>query len=166
MDLLRIAKDLENKAVSFYQDLANSTKIGEFNGIFKDLAREEQKHFEIFDNWQKNKRLPDLENIVPWVTDSRAIFESLSEQFKGSSGEFLSRSQIFTMAIDLERKSIDFYRRLMELPDTEYSAHRAMVERIMVQEENHIRVITSLAEFLRHPGEWLENAEFNHREEY
>ena len=166
MDLLNIAKELENSAALFYQELAKSTKVGEFSGIFNDLAREEKKHFEIFDKWRKDERPPDLENFVPQVTDTKAIFESLSEQFKASTGEFTSRSQIFKMAIELERKSIDHYRRILGSSDAELSVHRALVERIVAQEENHIRVITALAEFLRHPGEWLENAEFNHRDEF
>jgi rubrerythrin len=166
MDLLSIAKELENSAVLFYQDLAKSSKVGEFSGIFTDLAREEQKHFEVFEKWQKNERLPDLENIVPLATDTATVAEYLSKQSKAGTGEFASRSQIFKIAVDLEKKSIAHYRRLIESSDSGVSAHRPLVERIIAQEENHIRVITALAEFLRHPGEWLENAEFNHRDEY
>jgi rubrerythrin len=166
MDLLGIAEELENSAVLFYQDLAKSAKIGEFSSIFNDLAREERKHFEIFEKWRKNERLPDLENFVPQVTDSATIFAYLSEQFNAGAGEFTSRSQIFKMALELERKSIDHYRRLIESSDLTISAHRSLVERIIAQEENHIRAIDALAEFQRHPGEWLENAEFNHRDEY
>jgi rubrerythrin len=166
MDLLGMAKELENSAVLFYQNLAKSTEVSEFSGIFNDLAREEQKHFEIFEKWQKNERLPYLENFVPQATDSARIFEYLSEQFKASTGEFISRSQIFKMAVELERKSIGHYRLMMKSSDAGISVHRALVERIVAQEENHIRAIDALAEFQRHPGEWLENAEFNHRDEY
>ena len=166
MDLLSLAKDLEYSAVLFYKELADSTKVGEFSGIFNDLAREEQKHFDIFDAWLKKEQLPDLENFVPQVTNTRAIFEILSEQFKATSGEFISRSQIFKMAVELENKSIDHYRRIVESSDKSLSVHRALVERIVAQEQNHIRVINALAEFLRHPGEWLENAEFRHQDEY
>ena len=166
MDLLNMAKELEKSAVLFYQDLAKSTTVGEFTGIFSDLAREEQKHFDIFDKWRKNERLPELENFIPQATDAATIFEYLSEQFKASTGEFISRSQIFKMAVELERKSIDHYRRMIESSDSTISAHRSLVERIIAQEENHIRVINALSEFLRHPGEWLENAEFNHTDEY
>jgi rubrerythrin len=166
MDLLSMAKELENSAVLFYQDLAKSTEVGEFSGIFNDFAREERKHFEIFEKWQKNERLPDLENFVPQMTDTAMIFEYLSGQFKASTGEFISRSQIFKMAVELERKSIDHYRLIMKSSDAGITVHRALVERIIAQEENHIRVINALSEFLRHPGEWLENAEFNHRDEF
>jgi rubrerythrin len=166
MDLLGIAKGLETSAVLFYQDLAKSSKVGEFSSIFNDLAREEQKHFEIFEKWQKNERLPELENSVPVATDSATIFEYLSEQFKAGTGEFASQSQIFKKAIEMEEKSIAYYRQLIESSDSTISANRPLVERIIAQEENHIRVITAITEFLRHPGEWLENAEFSHRDEY
>jgi rubrerythrin len=166
MDLLGMAKDLENSAVLFYQNLAKSTDGTEFSGIFTNLAREERKHFEIFEKWQKKERLPDLESSVPQMTETATFFEYLTEQFKAGMGEFVSRSQIFKKAIELEEKSIAYYRRLIESSDSTISAHRALVERIVAQEQNHIRVINALAEFLRHPGEWLENAEFRHQDEY
>lgn len=166
MNLLSFAKELEQIAFAFYEECAQSTKTKEFSGIFAALAREERKHFEIFEKWEKKERLPDLEQVVPQVTEVLAIFDGLSEQFHVSSGEFFSRSQIFGMAIELERKSIDHYHRILESTDKEISIHRKLVELIIAQEESHIEVINALAEFLRHPGEWLENAEFRHQEEY
>ena len=166
MNLLGLAKELEQSAIAFYDECAQSTKTKEFTGIFAALAREERKHFEIFEKWEKREQLPDLDQAVPQVTEVIKIFDGLSEQFHVTSGEFFSRSQIFGMAIELERKSIDHYRRILESTDKEISIHRKLVELIIAQEEGHIEVINALAEFLRHPGEWLENAEFRHQDDY
>lgn len=166
MNLLSFAKELEQVAIAFYDECAQSTKTKEFSGIFAALAREERKHYEIFEKWEKKERLPDLEQVVPQVTEILKLFDGLSEQFHVSSGEFFSRSQIFGMAVELEKKSIDHYRKILESTDRELAVHHTLIELIIAQEEGHIEVINALAEFLRHPGEWLENAEFNHQEEF
>lgn len=166
MDFLGQAKELEKNAVTFYEDLAKSSKTREFIGIFLNLAREEHNHYEIFDAWQKKERLPELQTGNLNLGDIKKTFEGLTGQFSVTSGEFFSRSQIFSLAIELERKSINHYRGFLESSDPEIAVHGKILKQILAQEENHIRTITALAGFLRHPGEWLENAEFYHAEEY
>jgi rubrerythrin len=166
MDFLDQAKALEKSAIAFYEDLAKSSNTKEFSGIFLSLAREERNHYEILDAWQRQEQLPDLQIGILKLGDIKKTFEGLTGQFQVTSGEFFSRSQIFSLAIDLERKSINLYRVFLESSDPEIAVHRKILEQILAQEENHIRTIAALAGFLRHPGEWLENAEFYHLDEY
>ena len=166
MDLLSQAKELEKNAITFYEDLAKSSKTREFTGIFLNLAREEHNHYEIFDAWRKKEPLPEIQTGILKLEDVKKTFEGLTGQFQVTSGEFFSRSQIFTLAIELERKSINLYRGFLESSDPDIAVHREILERILAQEENHIKTIAALAGFLRHPGEWLENAEFHHADEF
>ncbi|MBN1130268.1 MAG: ferritin family protein [Chitinispirillaceae bacterium] len=166
MDLLGMAKALEAKAVDFYDDLTKKCQTREYRGIFADLAREERKHFEVFEKWQKKEPLPDLEQVLPLVDNPSMVFERLSGQFMVTSGEFFSRSQIFDLALDLEKKSIDLYTEMLDRDESAIAHERALLLKIIGQERNHINTITALADFLRHPGEWLENAEWRHAEEF
>jgi len=71
-------------------------------------------------------------------------------------------------ALALEKQSIALYEEQLPLlgegPDT--ASQRSVLNSILAQEKGHADLIVSLMELNRYPGEWLENAEFYHIDEY
>lgn len=167
MELINYAKELELKGYEYYVILAQESTIGEISGIFTFLAKEEKRHYEILDSWQQNIKIPAIENenIMENVNE---VFQKLTDQFRGASFVAIDRDDAYEKALEFENKSISHYTKALERlgPGKEHETQRTMLQSIINQEKIHAQLITSLMEFQRHPGEWLENAEWYHFEEY
>ncbi|MBN1309755.1 MAG: ferritin family protein [Chitinispirillaceae bacterium] len=165
MIFLHFSKEIERKGLEYYNKLADATQIREIAGIFRYLAREEKRHYEIFESWEKEGVLPPVENsgISKHATTA---FEVLSEHFKTAGVPAINHGDAYEKALEFENKSIRFYTEALNGIEVSDESQRAILESIIDQEKTHARLITSLMEFQRHPGEWLENVEWRHAEKY
>lgn len=163
MELLSMAKHIENEGIQFYSDLADQINTREIRGIFSFLANEERCHYNLFDSWQKNDKtawLPDdviLENL-------EKICQKFIHYFKLIKIPAINHDGVYEKAAILEKKSIDFYSEA--LTQSMNDGLKMLLKRIIKEEETHLALINSLMEFQRHSGEWLENAEWHHKDEY
>lgn len=167
MEFLRIAKEIEKKGELFYRELANEYEVQEMAGIFRFLAEEESRHYAIFDAMETKTAVPELTD-TNLTQDTQKIFDTFFSQFRSKTEPIIDRSAIMDKALALETKSVQFYEKeyekskSMELDESE----RAILKKIIKQEKSHIDFISSLKDFYRHPGEWLENAEWYHLDTY
>jgi rubrerythrin len=165
MNFLQVAKEIEQQGCDHYNALADNESTREFAGIFRFLAAEEIRHFQIFDAMDKKTALPPVET-TDVVAYAKKIFQSLSEQFKASGGSSANYEEVYEKALQFENKSIEFYTRAIDENLFTGEADQQILLDIIRQENIHAKLISGLMEFLRHPGEWLENAEFFHSEEF
>jgi rubrerythrin len=163
MNLLDQAMSIETEGIQFYTELSHKTELREIAGIFGFFAREEQRHFEIFKAWKNNIKAPDIDDTNV-LGKAGEIFRTLSAQFATAGVPAIDHDAAYKKALRLEEKSIAYYNEISgRLVDEE---QRTMVKLIIHQEQTHVKLINQLMEFQRHPNEWLENAEWNHQEEY
>lgn len=165
MIFLSFAKEIERKGFEHYTRLADATQVREIAGIFRYLAREEKRHLEIFESWERGRALPPIENSGISKHATKA-FEILSEHFKTAGVPAINHDDAYKKALEFENKSIRFYTEALSGNEVSDESQRTILESIINQEKTHARLITSLMEFQRHSGEWLENAEWHHSEEY
>lgn len=166
MDFLDFAKEIETRGIEQYSLLANTMQVKELSGIFAYMADQEKLHYELFDSWQRNghggtQELP-VETVLGKAKDA---FENLAGHFNVRN--FIAPNNYehaYKQALEFENKSIALYEET--LPKMDDDNQRSVLKLIIDQEKAHARYITVLMEFLRHPGEWLENAEWHHLEEF
>jgi rubrerythrin len=163
MSMLDFAIEIETEGMKFYAKLAEQTPIREISGIFRFLLVEEKRHCDIFDAWKKNIDAPPLEN-TGLVGKAAEVFKSLSEGFDRAGVPAIDHEDAYKKALSLEEKSISFYSTLQA--EMAHEEQKMVLALIIKQERTHVRIIKQLMEFQRHPYEWLENAEWNHYEEY
>ncbi|MBD3346192.1 MAG: hypothetical protein GF401_14135 [Chitinivibrionales bacterium] len=167
MDILDYAKEIESQGIEHYSNLAKEVELKELESIFEFLVREEKRHYEIFDSWQKESAVPSVDN-TGILTQAKGAFQKLSDHFKTASFVAIDRDEAYNKALEFENKSISLYTDALDklgdgMNDGKY---RDTLKSIIDQEKKHARLITSLKEFQRHPGEWLENAEWYHFDQY
>ena len=93
--------------------------------------------------------------------------KNVFQQMKDFGGEIdLSgdEEKLYREAMVLEQRSIGFY--LDRADQSESAEQRSLFEQLAEEEKKHYRLLQNLAEFVRRPKVWLENAEFCHLEEY
>lgn len=163
MDILDFAMDIEAEGMALYADLAEKTPQREIAGIFGFFEKEEKRHYEIFEAWKKNINAPPLEETdLPGKAEE--VFKNLSQQFITAGTPATDHEDAYKKALGIEEKSIKFYSGMQA--DMEDEEQKLVIALIIQQEHTHVRLINQLMEFQRHPNEWLENAEWNHYEEY
>jgi rubrerythrin len=154
---------IETEGVQFYTELSQKTMERGIAGIFGFFAREEKRHYEILEAWKKNIKTPDIDD-TNLLGKAGGIFRDLSAQFTTAGVPAINHDDVYKKALRLEEKSIAYYNEISgKLANEE---QRTMLQLIIHQEQTHVKLINQLMEFQRHPGEWLENAEWNHRDEY
>lgn len=165
MDFLDFAKEIEKQGIEQYSVLAHTLQVNDLRGIFEFMADQEKRHYDLFDSWQQNG-VATLELPVETVLGkAKDAFEHLAGHFMDKN--FISPinyEQAYKQALELENRSIVLYEEAF--PKIKDDGRKRLLKLVVEQEKAHAQFITALMEFLHHPGEWLENAEWNHLDEY
>ena len=74
------------------------------------------------------------------------------------------QAELYQMAIEMERKSVDLYTRLHT--ETQDSATEALFAFLIREENHHLEIMEDLYQYVNRPNNWVEAAEFGVREEY
>ena len=161
-DLLDSVIEIERKSIELYQDFSRQTIVKELSGIFKFLAAEEKSHYEIVKAWRDNSDSPVLDEsqLIP---DPNNVFQKLADHFNTYGIPATHYYDAYDKARLFEEKSIAFYESLAEQIS---EGQKKLLGKIIDQEKKHTEFFINLLEFLRHPGEWIENAEWYHLEAY
>ncbi|MDD5672913.1 MAG: ferritin family protein [Chitinivibrionales bacterium] len=162
MNILENSMEIEREGKEYYLSLAARTPLPEIAGIFNFLAGEEQKHFDQFSALSKKVRpdpLPDSSALEV----AQEVFSKMTASFsvKEPLEDYVSAYQ---KAKGFEQKSIEYYQQA--LAQKLESDQQAVFTFILKQEQVHLQLMTNMIEFVRRPKEWLENAEWNHLDEY
>lgn len=167
MDILEYARDIETQGEQLYREMAAESSIAEISSIFGFLAREERHHYELLEAMSRHTTLPPIKKSSI-LSDSKAGFKKLTTQFNAPGTMKINREYALDTALEFENKSVSLYEKaIAESAGDPGSRNICLVLNTMVeQEKNHVRLIDSLKEFQRHPYEWLENAEWHHLDEY
>lgn len=163
MDVLDYAMQMELDGEKYYRDLAAKTTDPGLVTILTRMADEEVKHHNTF-RQLKEQQMPEM--AVDAVADgARTIFAEMAESGKAFDLEE-SQIELYEKAREVERQSRDFYLETAAgFPAPEA---QALLKRIADEEELHYQLLSSIVEFVSRPvpGNWLENAEWNHTDEY
>ncbi len=163
MDMLDFAMAIETEGIDFYTDLAARTPLRQIAGIFEFFAREERRHYDIFSAWKRNVKAPAVED-TNLVRKTVEVFREISRNFVTAGTPAIDHEDAYKKALSLEEKSIAFYNDAEARTANE--EQKTVLKLIIHQEHTHVRLINQMMEFQRHPNEWLENAEWNHQDEY
>jgi rubrerythrin len=163
VDFFDFAKQIETEGMELYSRLADQISIEELSGIFRFLAAEETKHYEIFEAWQHQLDAPEAQsNLI--LGEPGEIFKKAAMAFETPGAPVLDYSDAYRKALAFEKENLKVYEGALDQIDDPLQRQQLLI--IIEQEKAHVSLLTSLIDFCRHPGEWLENAEIRHSEEY
>jgi rubrerythrin len=161
MDMFEFAMKMEEDGEAFYRKMASDVKDDGIKVILNMLADDEVKHYTIF---MQMKRA-----VVPSMAETKVLSgaKSVFQGFKGRSKEFdFGATEIdhLRKAREIEKKSEDFYRE--KAREVEIEGQRDLLLRIADEEKKHYFLLENMLQFMSRPKTWLEDAEFNHLDEY
>lgn len=161
METLDLALSLEFDLEKYYTEQAEKNKDNSLAVVFNMLADEERKHVEIL---LGKADLLDVnvedKNILK---EARDLFWKMAD-FKSDIKELPDQLDSYRMALEMEEKSLKFYRSLQEA--AEDSKAKETYQYLIKQEDIHCIIMEELVKLTTRPEEWVESAEFGLREDY
>ena len=165
MNIYQFAMQLEKDGENYYRLLAKESTVPGLSRIFLMLADEEVKHYNVIERLSRKETNPQLaeakvlENVTILFGSMRAAKEELHiDTTKAASA--------YRKACTVEEVSQKFYLEKADL--VEDGHERQIFLRLAKEEGNHLRIMENIVEFVSRPepGNWLENAEWHHLDEY
>ena len=161
MDIFDYAMKMEKEGESFYLILASNAMNKGLKDIFNLLAKEESKHYKVFQAMKEENKIQFQEHtLLPAV---KSIFKTMKEEDMIFDGD-LDQKEAWIKAQELEKKSEEFY--LEKSRQATDRGQKLIFQKLATEEKQHYWLLDNLIEFLARPDRWLENAEWSHFEEY
>ncbi len=164
MDIFDYAMKMEEDGRNFYLEQVEKTTVPQLKKIWQQLADDELKHYNLF------KALRDGEKAEYDDKTQTTILKSVKnvfEELKASGQDFAFTADVekaWIEAREVEKKSEDFYRE--KVPEVDSDAKKNALTRIADEEHRHYVTLDNVIQFLQRPQNWLEDAEWNHLEDY
>jgi len=160
MDIFEYAMKMEKDGETYYRELAENTANKGIKKILTMLADAEIIHYNIFQAMQRHEKVssPDSKSL----SGIKNIFERLKEE--DASGVNASQIEQYRKALDIEKKSRDFY--LEKAGESKDGTEKAIFLKIAHEERKHYLILENIVDFVTRPDTWLENPEWYHLEEY
>jgi rubrerythrin len=149
------ALEFENRIRDLYIEAVARTDDPAGKKIFQALADDEQRHVDYLDSrldeWQRRGQLTAarLASTIPDKTairkEAAALQSKMSEDARGLKQQMLSR------ALEMEIETSRFYKELIgQVADD----HKAMFERFLEIEDNHVEAVQFELDHLNDTGFW------------
>ncbi len=160
INIFEYAMQMEKDGEDYYRQLVQQTANKGMRTILTMLADEEVKHYNAIEKMKTEK--PQIAE-TKILTDAKNVFVQIKE-----SGESFDvgnqQTELYKKALDLEKKSRDFY--LEKANEVEEKYQEEVFLKLADEEKKHYFLLENIVEFVSRPETWLENAEFYHLEEY
>lgn len=162
MGFYDIAADLEAKTINIYKKLADmcTTNKG-IKNILVMLAEDHEKHAATIEE-MREKTCEGIDDTEVFK-EAKKLFEEMQEQRETFSCD-LEQLNLYREARDMVRKKLDLYTEMIEKADCEED--RNLIKKMVEEEKKQITVLDNIIEMVDRPNHWLEDAEFNHLDEY
>ena len=162
MGIYDYAMEVEKEGEALYREFAKKAPDEGLKNIFTWLADQEKRHFGIFQNMKDGKPVPQEKN--PSYDQIKTVFSDWKDH-KDQFSYKISQSDLYMKALEIEKKSIDFY--IEESKKNDSATQKGIFLKIAKEEENHYEILENIIDFISAPTRWAENAEFSHiGEEY
>lgn len=160
MDIFEFAMEKEQLAHETYKKLAEACPSGSLKGILNLLAAEELEHVEMVRALQQNQsvEIPKTELLG----EAKKLFQKIKarEDFDFN----ISESDLYRKARQIELNARDYYQAKADETDDE--GLKEILTRLAEEEQKHYVLVDSLCQFVERPQSYLEDAEFNHLDDY
>lgn len=161
MNIFDFALQMEENGKVFYEKLASDAKIRGLQNIFADLAKDEQKHYELFVAMRAGQNVHMTDSTV--LEQSRNLFTTLLAD-KNAPPPARDDLDGYRYAMQLEAESFRLYEDAAH--KEERSEVKELLLRIAAEERKHFNILENICAFVNAPNQYLAWGEFSNLEEF
>lgn len=173
MNIYDMAMNMELEGEEYYKKQMDKAEHEGIKNVFKMMAEDERKHYEIIKNIKNNlidcnKEIKDDEIETIFTSrlkkDRSYEVEVDEDSFEYGKINIDETVKAYRHARDIEKESIDFYKEQVEKSDND--CEKKIFERLVKEEKKHYEAIDNIIEHITKSERWLEDARFNNMEDY
>ena len=159
MNIYEFAMQMEQDGERFYRDLASQSTHSGVTRILTMLADDEVKHYHIV-KAMAEKIGPTMAKTTI-LDDAKNVFANIKNTVFDFDGK---QVDLYSQAQEIEKRSHAFYEQKADQV-TDPTATKILLQ-IADEEWRHYFLLDHMIEFMNRPYRWIEDAEFNHLDEY
>lgn len=162
MNIYDYAMKMEKDGENYYRELARNADNEGVQNILNMLADEEVKHFHVLLQMKNNDDLVELaESDV--LENAKNIFMQMRQKNTELVADDV-QARLYRSVQETESKSYNFYMEKSLEAKTE--AEKDLLLKLAAEERQHMVLMGNIADFVSRPETWIEDAEYNHLDEY
>ena len=151
MDALEMAMKMETDAITFYTEAARKTSYPVGKKMFLTIAEDEKRHLSMIA--QIIKGLQITHSDVSPLQNVKTVFESMKHEMMKKIEATDDELEAFTIAMQMEKEGMEFYKKTLAASKKE--KERALLERLIREEQQHYDVFANTHQFLADTGNWF-----------
>jgi rubrerythrin len=151
MDALELAMKMEKDAIMFYSEAARKTKYPAGKKMFDTITEDEKRHLEMIS--QIIKGLNVTPKDVSPMKNVKTVFESMKNEMMKKVEASADELEAFKVAMRMEREGMEFYKKT--LTGAKKEKERALLERLIQEEQQHYAIFANTYQFLAETGNWF-----------
>lgn len=160
-EALQIAIQMETEGKEFYLKASQESENTMGKKLLQSLAEEEdvhQKEFvNIYNTFRIKKSWPESDFQPLGGRKLRTVFAESLKTVKSDVKTSSSEIDAVQLAIDMENKSYEFYKKRSSLAG--YDTEKAFYDTLAAEEREHSLILLDYYEYLRDPVGWLVKTE-------
>jgi len=162
MNIFDYAMQMELDGKAFYEKLAEESETDGLKSIFRSLALDEQKHYDVFRQMKEQGAVMSMIDSEA-LDGAKNVFTRLQEQ--GVAPESDAKNlEAYQYAMQVESDSATLYQ---EAADKEPNQEiRDILLRIAVEERKHFNIVENVFEFVNAPNQNLVWGEFSNLKDF
>ena len=151
MDALEMAMKMETDAISFYTEAARKTNYPVGKKMFQAVTEDEKRHLEMIA--QVIKGLGVTHKDVSPLKNVKTVFESMKDEMMKKIEATDDELEAFKIAMQMEKEGKEFYVKTLAHAKTD--KEKALLERLIREEEQHYAIFFNTYQFLEDTGNWF-----------
>ena len=160
LKIIKYATQMEIDGKDFYRIASQKSSSELGKKLLKSLADEEDYHRKKFDELYNEVRVkkawPKTEVQTDGGSNLRTVFANALDK-PGNTDAAQSEIDAVQMAIDMEAKTLDYYRN--NGAAAKYDAEKEFYETLAGQEREHQLILIDYYEYLKNPAGWYTSKE-------
>ena len=151
MNAIEIAIKMETDAIKFYKEASEKTRYPVCKKMLLSIAEDEKRHLEMLSHIFKGLDIT-IKDVSP-MKNIKTVFESLKDEMMQKAEATADELEAFKSAMRMEKEGIEFYKKSLSEAQTE--KEKALLKRLIKEEEQHYAVFANTYFFLSDTGSWF-----------
>lgn len=151
MNAIEIAVKMETDAIKFYKEAADKTSHPVGRKMFLVIVEDEKRHLEFLSKILKGLDI-HLYDVSP-MENIKTVFESMKSDMMARITTTKDEMEAFKIAIEMEKKGIEFYESLLN--DSKTEKENNLFKRLIEEEQQHFNIFSNTYSYLQDTGNWF-----------
>lgn len=146
-----MARKMETESIDFYAEAAKKTKHPVGKKMFLAVVEDEKRHFDLISRIIKGLHVTE-KDMSP-LKNVKSVIEGLKSEMMKKVEVSADEMEAFKIAMKMEQEGVAFYKKA--LAAAKKPKEKALLERLIQEEEEHYAVFSNSYQFLANTGSWF-----------